>query len=197
MSRPISELIYSEVFNGGTVSTTEVAGRTHLIRTGAQGRHFAETALCALAAAAAVGLDPVTAALDLVEWSPRQGRGLQQTIEIEGELNGQPIILIDDAFNANPTSLSAALDTLASMKTGRTGIERRVGRRVAVLGDMLELGSDEIGWHLEIAITDQWMRFPLYTVRVRLCGTCSTRFRPTSEVAGTRKRRDLLARPDH
>ncbi|WP_353143620.1 cyanophycin synthetase, partial [Paracoccus sp. (in: a-proteobacteria)] len=58
------------------------------------------------------------------------------------------IRLIDDAYNSNPTSLSAGLATLARL----TG-----GRRVAILGDMLELGPDEIAMHADMA-TDPAMR---------------------------------------
>jgi UDP-N-acetylmuramoyl-tripeptide--D-alanyl-D-alanine ligase len=59
--------------------------------------------------------------------------------------------LIDDAFNANPASMAAALDVLAAAEP-RNGIGRILeGRRVAVLGDMLELGPDEAALHAAIA----------------------------------------------
>jgi UDP-N-acetylmuramoyl-tripeptide--D-alanyl-D-alanine ligase len=54
---------------------------------------------------------------------------------------GEGIVLIDDCYNANPMSMRAALDELAATAAGR---------RVAVLGDMLELGANEQAFHLEI-----------------------------------------------
>ena len=53
--------------------------------------------------------------------------------------------LIDDAFNANPASMAAALDVLAATRPGPGG------RRIAILGDMLELGPDELALHADIA----------------------------------------------
>ena len=59
--------------------------------------------------------------------------------------------MIDDAFNANPTSLGAALEVLSASKP-RDGVGKiRVGRRVAILGDMLELGVDAAQQHKDIA----------------------------------------------
>ena len=59
--------------------------------------------------------------------------------------------MLDDAFNANPTSLTAALEVLASY-TPRDNVGRVVkGRRVAILGDMLELGLDEMAMHADMA----------------------------------------------
>ena len=53
---------------------------------------------------------------------------------------GEGIVAINDAYNANPVSMRAALETLASLS----------GRQFAVLGDMLELGEDEQAFHSEI-----------------------------------------------
>ena len=59
--------------------------------------------------------------------------------------------LIDDAYNANPTSMAAALEVLAAA-TPRDGVGRvSKGRRIAILGDMLELGEDERAIHAELA----------------------------------------------
>lgn len=70
----------------------------------------------------------------LGDWLPPKGRGAVE------DLAG--LRLIDDAYNANPTSLSAGLATLAALGGGR---------RVAILGDMLELGADEIPMHRDMA----------------------------------------------
>jgi len=92
--------------------------------------HMRSNALAALAAARAVGADP-RGVLE-VELSPLRG----QRCELPG-----PIVVIDDCYNANPMSMRAALDDLSATATGR---------RVAVLGDMLELGPDELRFHAEV-----------------------------------------------
>jgi UDP-N-acetylmuramoyl-tripeptide--D-alanyl-D-alanine ligase len=92
--------------------------------------HMRSNALAALAAARAVGVEPageVNVALSNL-------RG--QRIELSGD-----IVVVNDCYNANPMSMRAALDDLAASATGR---------RVAVLGDMLELGPGELAFHEEI-----------------------------------------------
>lgn len=115
------------------------------------GRHFAMNGLGILAAVDALGADPVQAAMDLGHWAPPAGRGTHETVTIDPAHEGEDLILLDDAFNANPTSLAAALEVLASY-TPRDNVGRVVkGRRVAILGDMLELGADEAAMHAEVA----------------------------------------------
>jgi UDP-N-acetylmuramoyl-tripeptide--D-alanyl-D-alanine ligase len=92
--------------------------------------HMRSNALAALAAARALGAQP-QGMLD-VALSALRG----QRIELPG-----PVLVIDDCYNANPMSMRAALDDLAASASGR---------RVAVLGDMLELGPDEGRFHAEI-----------------------------------------------
>ncbi|MFC3179512.1 UDP-N-acetylmuramoyl-tripeptide--D-alanyl-D-alanine ligase [Cypionkella sinensis] len=114
------------------------------------GRHFAANGLGALAVADALGLDPMIAAADLGQWQPPAGRGTREhiTLDIVEETSFD---LIDDAFNANPTSLAAALDVLIAA-TPQDGVGRvGKGRRIAVLGDMLELGPTEITLHEAVA----------------------------------------------
>lgn len=94
--------------------------------------HMRSNALAALAAARAVGVEP-TGRLD-VALSELRG----QRRELPGGL-----VVIDDCYNANPMSMRAALDDLAASTSGR---------RVAVLGDMLELGPDEVRFHEEIGV---------------------------------------------
>ena len=114
------------------------------------GRHFAANGLAALAVADALGLDAVIAATDLGRWQPPAGRGTREKILLD-TLDETSFDLIDDAFNANPASLAAALDVLIAAKpqdgVGRVGR----GRRIAVLGDMLELGTTEIDLHKAVA----------------------------------------------
>lgn len=104
------------------------------------GRHMALNALGVLAALCANGLDPHQALEALRHFEPVQGRGNTLSIEsTDGRFQ-----LINDAYNANPGSMCAALLTLANTP----GTSQH---RVAVLGDMLELGPDAQHYHLELA----------------------------------------------
>ncbi|MCV6597875.1 MAG: UDP-N-acetylmuramoyl-tripeptide--D-alanyl-D-alanine ligase, partial [Mangrovicoccus sp.] len=77
----------------------------------------------------------------LREWRPPPGRGTLERLALpSGE-----IALFDDAYNANPTSIAAALEVLAAAQPGPGG------RRVLILGDMLELGPQEAAIHAELA----------------------------------------------
>ncbi|MGZ3215801.1 UDP-N-acetylmuramoyl-tripeptide--D-alanyl-D-alanine ligase [Paracoccus sp. T5] len=111
-----------------------IAGETVDFTLSTTGRHFAMNAVGVLAALAAAGADLKQAAARLAEWLPPKGRGAVE------DLGG--IRLIDDAFNANPASLSAGLAMLAGLPAER---------RVAILGDMLELGPDEVALHRAVA----------------------------------------------
>ena len=92
--------------------------------------HMRSNALAALAAARAVGVEPS----GTLEVALSELRGQRRTLP-------GGVVVIDDCYNANPMSMRAALDDLAASASGR---------RVAVLGDMLELGPDEVRFHEEI-----------------------------------------------
>ncbi|MDO5647047.1 UDP-N-acetylmuramoyl-tripeptide--D-alanyl-D-alanine ligase [Paracoccus sp. (in: a-proteobacteria)] len=130
----MARLISAQVTDGALTCRARVAGQSLDFTLATTGTHFAMNAVGVLAALAAVGANPQDAAIRLGDWLPPRGRGAVET------LGG--IDLIDDAFNANPASLSAGLATLA----GLTGT-----RRVAILGDMLELGADEAALHAAVA----------------------------------------------
>jgi len=119
------------------------------------GRHFAANGLGILAAAQAMGADPVQAAMDLGHWQPPAGRGTLEQVTTD-PARQETVALLDDAFNANPTSMTAALEVLASYTPVDNVGHVVKGRRVAILGDMLELGADEAAMHAAIA-TDPHM----------------------------------------
>ncbi len=124
--------------------------RPMLFKLSVLGAHFAANALGAVAVADALGLDRMIALADLGRWAPPAGRGGREVIVMD-RVEGLSFELLDDAFNANPTSMAAGLDVLAASApkhdVGRVGN----GRRIAVLGDMLELGADEMALHAAIA----------------------------------------------
>jgi UDP-N-acetylmuramoyl-tripeptide--D-alanyl-D-alanine ligase len=95
--------------------------------------HMRSNALAALAAARAVGVEPT-------------GRLEVALSELRGQRRELPggLVVIDDCYNANPMSMRAALDDLSATEVGLPI------RRIAVLGDMLELGPDEVRFHEEI-----------------------------------------------
>ncbi len=143
-------LLSARVSGGATVVEAEVQGMRRLWRIGAAGRHFARNALGALAAAEAAGADPATAALALGRWEPPEGRGRRHRLVLDAGL-GLSAELIDDAYNANPASMAAALEVLAASEPGPAGPPGARGRRVAFLGDMLELGEAAAALHAALA----------------------------------------------
>ena len=134
----------------GALGAATSGDRDLLFKLATPGRHFAANALAVLAAADALGFDPTLTVTALGRWAPPSGRGRRESIILD-PVEGYEFGLIDDAFNANPASVAAALDLLATCQP-TDGIGRRMtGRRIAILGDMLELGPTESALHAEIA----------------------------------------------
>jgi len=98
--------------------------------------HRVHNALAALASIHAAHLDVATLAIKLDRVGIMTGRGVEQAI---GD-----ITVIDDSFNGNPASVAAALQSLEARNISG-------GRRIAVLGDMLELGEDAASYHTGLA----------------------------------------------
>ncbi len=153
----VSHLWFGEGATVYKLLSTKISGEATLaeVRCGAEqmqltiqslGAHFAMNALGALACVAAVGADVQRAAQVLALWSPVQGRGAR----VEVALEGGKLLLLDDSYNANPTSMAAALAVLAA--TPDPGSDAGVkGRKIAYLGDMGELGSQEVALHAGLA----------------------------------------------
>ncbi|WP_299416712.1 UDP-N-acetylmuramoyl-tripeptide--D-alanyl-D-alanine ligase [uncultured Sulfitobacter sp.] len=134
-----------------TVVQAEFDDKPILFKLATPGRHFAMNGLGALAIVQAIGADLGQAVAALGRWTPYKGRGQREVIQLDPVETSQRLSLIDDSYNANPTSVSAALEVLAGAQTtdgvGRIG----KGRRIAFLGDMKELGTDEIALHAGLA----------------------------------------------
>jgi UDP-N-acetylmuramoyl-tripeptide--D-alanyl-D-alanine ligase len=141
------------VRDGATVGQGRAWRTQFLLKVATEGRHFVINALGVLAVARALGADRARALCTLAEWCPPAGRGAREVILMNGGQEGETFDLIDDAFNANPTSLAAAIAVLAAT-IPRHGVGRvGRGRRVAILGDMLELGPTESALHAAMATT--------------------------------------------
>jgi UDP-N-acetylmuramoyl-tripeptide--D-alanyl-D-alanine ligase len=109
-----------------------ILGADVTYKLGAPGQHVVLNSLAVLAAVSLVGADLALSALALAELAPPTGRGARVTLSLG---NSEPALLIDESYNANPASMRAAIALLGQAEIGPRG------RRIAVLGDMLELGT--------------------------------------------------------
>jgi UDP-N-acetylmuramoyl-tripeptide--D-alanyl-D-alanine ligase len=125
-----------EVKNSAEAAEIEadICGVTVRFGLAAPGRHMAMNAISVLATAHGLGLDVTTAAAALDGFAPFSGRGARRQVAVQG---GQAMLL-DESYNASGASMRAALAVLTLQP----------GRRVAVLGDMLELGEYARAEHL-------------------------------------------------
>ncbi len=135
------------------------------------GRHWVINSLAVLAAVKAAGGDVGTAAAAMATLEPMAGRGLRRKI---AAASGDAL-LIDESYNASPASMRAAIAVLGAAQP------ERGGRRIAVLGDMLELGADAANLHAELA-------GPLHDADVDLVFTVGASMRALHEALPTRRR---------
>ena len=126
---------------GGSNVSADILGQAIDYRIGTPGRHLVQNSLAVLAAAKMAGADLTRAAGALAGLQAQAGRGARTLIEAEGG----PVAIIDESYNANPASMRAALAVFGL--TPRDEFRRKV----AVLGDMLELGADGPQLHRELA----------------------------------------------
>jgi UDP-N-acetylmuramoyl-tripeptide--D-alanyl-D-alanine ligase len=122
--------------------TAEIGGERLDYCVAMPGRHWVINSLAVLTAAKAAGADVAVAAASLSRLKPLKGRGERVRVDLP---RGGAFDLIDDSYNASPASVRASLNVLAGMKPGAGG------RRIAVLGDMLELGAIAGDAHRELA----------------------------------------------
>ncbi|HTC12133.1 MAG TPA: UDP-N-acetylmuramoyl-tripeptide--D-alanyl-D-alanine ligase [Acetobacteraceae bacterium] len=131
-------LLAAESDATGSDLRVRVSGTETALRIEAPGRHMAMNALAALAASAAMGADVRAAADALAGIAAVTGRGLRREIAVPGG----SALLLDESYNGNGASMRAALEVLRLQP---------VRRRIAVLGDMLELGEEGPAEHVALA----------------------------------------------
>jgi len=115
-----------------------IKDNTHSLNIPVDGAHWIANGACAVAAAMAAGIDPEISIKALACFRALPGRGDVLDVRLDGKV----VSLIDESYNANPESMRAAI---ASLDT------RAAQRKIAVLGDMFELGKDELELHAALA----------------------------------------------
>lgn len=133
-------LSYKPRENGSSIRA-DIAGEQIDLVIGLPGRHIAQNALAVLGAAKFAGADIEMAARAMAGLEAAAGRGVRYSLPVEGG----NAVLIDESYNANPASMRAAIALLRDTKAVDGG------RRIAVLGDMLELGSFSQSLHADLA----------------------------------------------
>ena len=119
-------------FVPGASLTFRYGQKTRRLDLRISGAHSAQNALAALAAVVALGSDLDAAAEAISRVEPLAGRGRVLRL-------GHDITVVDDTYNSNPAALSSVLRTL--------GVSPASGRKILVMGDMLELGPEETSYH--------------------------------------------------
>ena len=118
---------------------------------GALGYHQLLNCLSAVGVILNYDLDLKIALRELKKWKPRNGRGRFLDISFNKNLKKIKIRIIDESYNCNPSSLNASLEILKYVQFGPT---TNNSRKIAILGDMLELGIKEKEFHSEISNND-------------------------------------------
>ncbi|MFZ7329988.1 UDP-N-acetylmuramoyl-tripeptide--D-alanyl-D-alanine ligase [Avibacterium avium] len=118
-------------------------GETVKVKLAVSGKHFVLNAMAILAIAHYFQLDMKKILAGLASFSPVSGRNER----FKTKFNGFDIEVIDDAYNANPLSMSAALDNFAQ-------ITRPIKHKLLIIGDMLELGTDSDKYHQQLG---EWL----------------------------------------
>jgi UDP-N-acetylmuramoyl-tripeptide--D-alanyl-D-alanine ligase len=164
-----------------TASTVvaDAEGRRLTYRIGAPGRHWAFNTLAVLAACDALGVDIEAASSAFAQLAAQKGRGQRHRVA----LAGGTYELIDDSYNASPVSMRASFEVLKAAAPGPGG------RRIAVLGDMLELGPTAPELHAGLAE-------PLAAAGVDLVFTCGANMQRLHDALPAARRGNHAAASD-
>ncbi|WP_339862134.1 UDP-N-acetylmuramoyl-tripeptide--D-alanyl-D-alanine ligase [Thalassospira alkalitolerans] len=135
-------LFEANIVANGSAVRARVGGRDIEYFIGCPGEHWVLNSLAVLACVDAIGGDVLRAAQDLADFTPPAGRGETHILPVPS--GDGTYTLIDDAYNANPTSMMAGLSVLSQSKPDGAG------RKIAVLGDMRELGDDAVKLHADL-----------------------------------------------
>ncbi|MHA3913791.1 UDP-N-acetylmuramoyl-tripeptide--D-alanyl-D-alanine ligase [Halovulum sp. GXIMD14793] len=149
-----------------TTATATANGQPFIFKLSVPGRHLIANAMGVLACVDAVGGDLARAVLALADWTPPEGRGQRWHVVLgPGGIDGA-VELIDESYNANPAAMAATLEVFAQTRP-QDGIGRvSRGRRIAFLGDMLELGEQSEALHVALADLEPMQKVDL----VHCCG---------------------------
>jgi UDP-N-acetylmuramoyl-tripeptide--D-alanyl-D-alanine ligase len=137
-----ARLVACDLRDAGSSVTADIRGHEISFDLSLPGAHWVMNSLAVLAGVSAIGADLEPAAEQLARLMPLRGRGERHQVPID---DGD-FLLIDDSYNANPTSMKSAFAVLARCEPGPGG------RRIAVLGDMLELGDEARALHARLAV---------------------------------------------
>ncbi len=134
-----ARLVSIESDGGKSLVEIEITGRRAKVELDAVGAHWGINAAAAILMATLTGIALDDGAQALRGYGPPPGRGTAQTLHLPG---GGTALMVDDAYNANPESMRAALAALAA---------RPGARRLAALGEMLEIGESSAREHAALA----------------------------------------------
>jgi UDP-N-acetylmuramyl-tripeptide synthetase/UDP-N-acetylmuramoyl-tripeptide--D-alanyl-D-alanine ligase len=135
-----ARLLGIELAPDHSIVEARILGHTLKYRLGAPGKHLAMNSLAVILAARVCGLALEDTSETLASFQAQAGRGQRLILDTQQG----PFTVIDESYNANPASMRAALALAGGLPV------EGAGRRIAVLGDMLELGADEASWHASL-----------------------------------------------
>lgn len=140
-----ARLLDCSLDSGSSTVKAQILAETVEYQLPLPGRHVVMNSLAVLLAVAAVGGNPIQAAARLSHLAPVAGRGDRFLVQASHDASDPFVTVIDESYNANPTAMEAAIAVLSRVEIGAGG------RRIAVLGDMLELGPRAFAMHAALA----------------------------------------------